>query len=163
MRTAEGKDSAIYLDHAGNVERHGFIENIIPDHLSDKDKKEATDSLTKDKAETEAKLKDCPRCYQSFTGFACACGYEVPNTERLAHDGTKLVNLKPEKPLSKMTAAEKRGHLHTDEQKNCFKGELMRHALETEKKEGWAYYKYRDYYGEAPNRYATEIAGGVSA
>jgi len=39
MRTAPGKERAIYLDHAGNVRRHGFAEDIIPEELDDGSKR----------------------------------------------------------------------------------------------------------------------------
>jgi DNA repair protein RadD len=35
FRTAPGKEKAIYLDHAGNVARHGFAESLVPSCLDD--------------------------------------------------------------------------------------------------------------------------------
>jgi DNA or RNA helicases of superfamily II len=39
MRTFDGKEDAIYLDHAGNVNRHGFAEHIVPDSLDRGDRR----------------------------------------------------------------------------------------------------------------------------
>jgi len=88
MRTSEGKERAIYLDHAGNVARHGFAEHIVPDSL---DRGEVYFSEKKQaKKEKETSPKDCPQCYRIFTGIRCACGYTIPMTARINTDGKDL-------------------------------------------------------------------------
>ena len=152
QRIAEGKTHAIYLDHAGNVERHGFIEDIVPDHLNDKNTKESQDALKKEDGKTEPEQKKCPRCYQSYTGFICACGYEVPAGSRLAHDGTKLVWAGAEVNRSKMSPSELRNIDQSQVQKDEFKAGLVLHALQKDYKAGWVANQYRAYYSEWPDR-----------
>lgn len=59
LRTAEGKEKAIFLDHAGNFERLGYPEDCYIYELDDGKKNEA--AKKKDKQEKKEKLpKVCP-------------------------------------------------------------------------------------------------------
>lgn len=140
MRTYEGKDHAVYLDHAGNVTRHGRAEDIVPESLDDGTKQYNERSLTKDKQ--PPKEKGCPDCYQVFVGIRCQCGYEVPIRERLEHDGTTLVN------LSEMSAAQRRNHDQSEEDKRMFMSGLAFAGAMKGYNYGWAGHQYNDRYGE---------------
>ena len=139
-RTAEGKDYSIYLDHSGNVSRHGFAENIVPLEL---DTGEKGFSETKQvKKKKEAKVWECPECYQQRTGVKCPCGYEMPRVEQLKHD---------EQMLKRMTASEKANALFSKEEKGQWLGELYLHAERKGYKEGWADRLYKQKFGQWPN------------
>ena len=138
MRTAEGKDKAIYLDHAGNVSRHGFAEDIIPESLDDGTKKFNERNQTKEK--TEPKVKTCPQCYQGMVGMRCKCGYEVPMKERLEYDQQEL------KKLSKQNNKE-----YTTEDKMRWYGELVSYCHKHNHQIGYASYLYKEKFGVWPN------------
>lgn len=66
-----GKEDCVYLDQAGNVERHGMIESISYGELFDSD----------DSPKGVAPTKECPECGHILlaTQMECVvCGYEFP-------------------------------------------------------------------------------------
>lgn len=139
MRTAEGKERAIYLDHAGNVARFGFAENIVPDELHDGEKVYNERSLTKEKK--EPKVKQCPQCYQQMVGIRCKCGYEIPIKEQLETTAEELVKLQKQ---------DNKGY--TYEQKCEWYGGFLGYAHSRGYKDGWAANKYREKFGVWPNK-----------
>ena len=144
LRISENKPYAIYLDHAGNVQRHGLQEDIVPESLDDGEKQYNERELTKDKK--EPKIKACPSCYQPFTGMRCVCGYEIPVRDRLEHDGTNLVLLK----RSDMTPAQKRDADTNTGQKQDFLAGLIIHAQDKGYKAGWPAMQYKERFGTWP-------------
>jgi len=150
MRTAEGKAKAIYLDHAGNVNRHGFAEDIIPDVLDDGKQKFNEKKLTKVKK--EAKVKECPQCTQQMVGLRCKCGYEIPLKEQLESTDEILTKLSPEQ----------RNRKHTKEDKSVFYSELLLYTRGKGYKDSWASHKYRERYGVWPNAIKPRMVNGIS-
>jgi len=150
MRTSEGKDKAIYLDHAGNVGRHGFAEDVIPDQLDDGKEKFNEKKLTKDKK--EPKVKDCPQCTQQMVGLRCKCGYEVPLTEQIETTSEILTKLTPEQ----------RNRKHTKEDKTQFYSEILLYSRGKNYKDSWASHTYRNRYGVWPNAIKPHMVGFVS-
>lgn len=66
-----GKEDCIYLDQAGNVERHGMIESLTYGSLQESD----------DSPVGVAPVKECPECGHILlaTQMECVvCGYEFP-------------------------------------------------------------------------------------
>lgn len=152
MRLADGKDFAVYLDHAGNIERLGMAEHIVPESLDSEDKPfTEKDQLKKDKK--ESKPRECPSCYQLFTGIRCSCGYEVPPKERLTHDGTMLEEIKD---------AKKANRTATPEEKSTFYGDLILYGRRKGYKLGWAMNKYRERFGVFPNKITPTESTAVS-
>ena len=147
MRTAEGKEDAIYLDHAGNVNRHGFAEHIVPDSL-DRGDRQFTEKRQAKKEKT-SKPKDCPQCFRKFHGVRCACGYVLPFKERLKTDGTELKELKP-----------KQKELPLD--RGRWLSELALYAHRKGYKTGWAAHIYRQKFGTWPNRVTPQRVSEVS-
>lgn len=123
MRTAKDKDFAVYLDHSGNVEKHGFAEDIVPETLDKGQKNYSERSLTKEKKDPN--LSPCPQCYQVFVPPRCACGYELPPRETMRSD-TQI--------LKEITMADKAKWL----------GELKFYAKQRGYKPGWASWAYRE-------------------
>lgn len=132
MRTAEGKDKAIYLDHAGNVSRHGFAEDIIPESLDAGEKRFNEKNQVREKKET--KSKTCPQCYQIMVGIRCKCGYEIPIKEQIVSDKQELKKLKS---VSK-------------EDKARWYGEFVLYAATKGYKPGYASHLYRQKFGVWP-------------
>ena len=141
-RLAEGKEYAIHLDHAGNLERLGMPSSVVPQELDDGTKGFNEVHQTK-KEKTESKPRTCPSCYQSFVGLRCSCGYEVPVSAQIETDGTMLEEVKE---------AKKANRLATPEQKAQFYGDLLYFARTKGYKAGWAMNKYRDRFGVWPNK-----------
>ena len=144
-RTFDGKTNSVYLDHAGNFDRFGFAEDIVPETLHDGEKRYNERNLVKAK-DKEAKSK-CPACGQNMSGIRCSCGYEIPTTQQMETDESTLVELK-----SSDSAANKRNKLDSRDEKSRFYGEVMLHCAESGKKMGWASHKYRERYGVWPNK-----------
>lgn len=142
MRTYEGKDYAVYLDHASNFERFGYAEDIVPEILHDGKTAHKESELTK-KDKKEGKAKECPQCLQQMMGIKCkACGYEVPVSEQQDDDGSMLVALEGKK-------ANQTDPIETKEQ---FYSELILYGDIKGYKKGWAANQYREKYGVWPNK-----------
>ena len=60
LRTANGKEQLILLDHSGSLEQLGFVEDINIDELDDGTKNEA--SIRKEKEKVVKLPKKCPSC-----------------------------------------------------------------------------------------------------
>tara|TARA_R110000744_G_scaffold61550_1_gene127067 strand:- start:179 stop:1672 length:1494 start_codon:yes stop_codon:yes gene_type:complete len=130
LRLHEEKEFAIVLDHAGNVDKLGFAEDVVPSqlHVGEKDYQER--EQTKDKDKKEATTMDCPQCYQIMKVPRCACGYELKRNELLKTDSQILRELKRVKEAEKVT----------------FFRELKAYARSHKYKIGWAAYKYHEKY-----------------
>lgn len=154
MRTCEGKDRAIYLDHAGNVRRHGFAESIVPEELDKGDKDYKERKLTKEKKEPQ--VRACPSCGMEMMGIRCACGYEIPIVEQIQTTNEMLAKVEK-------TQAGKNNILYTYEKKQEFLGELYLHAHEKGKSKGWVSHTYKSKFGVFPNKITPRLAANVSS
>jgi superfamily II DNA or RNA helicase len=144
MRTFEGKDEAIYLDHAGNFSQFGYAEDIVPEELHDGEKPHREQDLTKKKEKKDAKVRECPQCFQQMQGMRCmSCGYSVPVGEQMEDDGSLLVELQEGKKANRNTSVEDKAR---------FLSEL--HLIKNQRgySEGWCSYKYRERFGVWPNK-----------
>jgi DNA repair protein RadD len=130
------KEYSIVLDHAGNTERLGMVEYIVPSELDDGEKAFSEKNQIEEKK--ESKVRECPQCYQMFTGIKCVCGYEVPMTSRIEHDGTMLEELKTKRKENVMVSKQDKAQ---------FLGELFAYARAKGYKQGWAQHKYRERFG----------------
>jgi superfamily II DNA or RNA helicase len=150
-RLAEGKEYAIHLDHAGNLDRLGLPHTVVPESMDDGEKQFQEKNQTKETK--ESKPRHCPECYQAFTGLRCSCGYEVPFEQRLVTDGTILQEIKEAKKVNAATSYEEKAQ---------FYGELLLYGRRKGFKAGWAMNKYREKFGVWPNkvrpREATELS-----
>jgi len=84
-RISEGKENCLVLDYGQNVERHGFIDKVKPEHDNRGD------------GDGEAPIKTCPKC-QMHLAIACLicpdCGHEFPpptlNHASKSYDGAMI-------------------------------------------------------------------------
>lgn len=123
-RPAPGKNDFILLDHAGNILRHGFIT----------DEPEA--SLDGRAVKLEKTPKTCSSCFAVFYGFNCECGFVQPegSAKRQVVDiAGKLVEI-----------SELPEEMQILRDVKWFKEEAKKRGF----KQGWAYYKIRDKWGE---------------
>jgi len=149
MRTADGKENAVYLDHAGNVNRFGFAEAVVPSELDDGTKRFQEKQQVKEKK--EPKVQECPQCYRQMVGVRCGCGYELPMTAQIKHDGAELERLTKEA-----------NKIYTTERKSEWLGELQYYAKTRGYSLGWAAHKYRAKFGVWPNKITASRVDGMS-
>jgi superfamily II DNA or RNA helicase len=135
MRINPGKEYAIYLDHASNVGRFGFAEDIVATMLDDGEKKFVERDQVKDTK--EKKQHNCPQCQKIMLGIRCSCGYEFPIKERLETDSSTLVQL-----------ASAKAYAQAD--KSMWYSGLLTHARNKGYSDGWAAHKYKSKYGVWP-------------
>ena len=145
------KDYSIVLDHAGNVQRLGKVEYIVPESLDDGERDFSESKTTKE--DKESKVHECPQCHQMFTGLKCACGYEIPAHLRIEHDSTMLEEIKEKR---------KENLIVSKEDKAKFLGELILFGRGKGYKLGWALNKYKERFGVFPNKVKAAEASTVS-
>jgi superfamily II DNA or RNA helicase len=93
LRTAEGKDKAIILDHAGNALRHG-----MPDQI----REWSLDAKPKSKREREddvPKIKQCGECFYTGEPFSVCpnCGHqEQVKSRQIEERSGELIELSEE-------------------------------------------------------------------
>ena len=139
LRTAQGKDYCLILDHSDTTLRLGFVDEIHHDKL---------DMGEKNKAAVEKKAplpKACPKC--SFikpikTRQCPACGFVAEIVSKVESEKGELTELTRD---GKSTAKS-----WTREQKRVFYCELLGHAKQKGYKDGWAYHAYRERMGVGP-------------
>ena len=149
MRTAPGKESAVYLDHAGNVNHFGFAEQVVPDQLDDGEKRFSESKQVKKKK--DAKVSGCPQCYRQMMGIRCSCGYEIPISEQIKTDGSELERLSKEANKT-----------YSPDRKAEWLGELQYYAKTRGYSNGWAAHKYRAKFGVWPNGVNPSRVDGMS-
>lgn len=83
MRSCDGKNGAIVLDHAGNYDRHGLVTERCDYSLDGKVKK----------AGGEAPSKSCPECGKVVPAglMTCECGYEFPREDKTTESDEELL------------------------------------------------------------------------
>jgi len=129
-RTSPGKERAIYLDHAGNIERLGmFPEDVIPESLDDGEQRFSEKNQTK-KEKKEAEPKQCPQCTRMYVG-RCVCGYERPRMEKVHTDDQELKKL------------------DTDVMR-AWLASLQLHAHNKGYQRGWVYHTFKEKFKMAP-------------
>lgn len=141
MRIDPGKDYAIYIDHAGNVGRHGFAESIVPDSLDDREQGFDEKRQIKKKEKEELSVRDCRKCGQMMMGLTCgSCGYQITITEALESTNEMLVRLS-DKPKA-----------YSQREKSQWYSNLLWHARKNGYRDGWAAHLYRKKFGVWPRQ-----------
>lgn len=139
LRTAEGKDHCLILDHSDTTIKLGFVTDISHDKLDDGRHKAGP------KEKKQLLPKECPSCAflkPPKTKVCPACGFEAKPTsgvdteEGELHELTRDGRVKVEK--------------WSIEQKQKFYNELLGHAHLRGYKKGWAYHAYKAKFGVGP-------------
>lgn len=91
MRTHPDKDTAIWLDHTGNLERFGLeMFDVWENGAGNLDKSSARDSTARERSKETKEQLVCPRCSGAMHRHLCtSCGWERPprsNIHSLAGD-----------------------------------------------------------------------------
>jgi superfamily II DNA or RNA helicase len=143
LRTAEGKDHLLILDHAGNHLRLGMVTDIGQSHLDDGKERRRADQRARERRETLPKLCEQCRAVVSRAATACSCcGSPIQaRTEVKSIDG-ELVEL----------GSHHSGAKNPDiGEKAAFYSELLWIARERGYASGWVSHKYRERFGVWPN------------
>jgi DNA repair protein RadD len=78
LRTAEGKDRLLILDHAGNHLRLGVVTDIGQDHLDDGTERQTANPQTRERAKPLPTLCDECRCVIARDARVCSsCGADI--------------------------------------------------------------------------------------
>jgi DNA repair protein RadD len=139
LRTAEGKDDCLILDHSDNHVRLGFVTDIGHNQLDD--------GKSRPKAEvkpTERLPKKCPECafVRPANMLACpACGF-VPRPKcTVVNAEGELIELTDRRSIAAVSQAK---------DKIRFFQELKFYAGDRGYKQGWAAYKFKEKFGHWP-------------
>ena len=149
LRTADGKQECLILDHSDNHLRLGFVTDIDASHTELDD---GRPKPKKDAAEQQVKLpKECPSCgYLKPPRMAkCLnCGFVAEKVEfkDIPVKEGELKELK--KPKDK---------IYTMEEKTAFFSELKAYGIFKGYKDGWASNKYKDKFGVWPDNSITHV------
>lgn len=143
LRTADGKEFLLILDHAGNNRRLGTVTDIYHDHLDIRTKKDKGDAYKEDKP--AKKPKKCAKCGALVAAGkrACgACGEKLASLNTVQSSDGELVEFGSKK---KSKASE-----FTIEQKQGFYSGLLHLAREHGRSDGMAAHRYREKFGVFP-------------
>lgn len=139
MRSHEGKEFGLWLDHSGNFLRFRndwdkvFYEGVT--ELKEGGEKAKKEPTVKEKTEAV-----CPACkvLWTFSGAICgACGFEKKKRSEVSMVNGELLEL---------TASNKQ-QMQVNKQ---FYGELLYYCREKNYNDGWAKHKYREKFGVDP-------------
>jgi DNA repair protein RadD len=149
LRTAEGKDKLVILDHAGNHLRLGRVTDIHQTHLDDGKKRDS--SAKKERAEPPPKL--CPECkvVLSYKARECsACGAQIIAITDVREAEGELVELGSRKSGARGA---------TPDDKEDFYAQLKCVQRHKGHKSGWCWHKYQERFkGERPPKWFETLA-----
>lgn len=150
LRTAEGKEAAIILDHSDSTQRLGFVTDIHHDQLSE--------AKTQKAAPVERKVKlpkECEKCsaLKPASMLICPnCGHETKILSSIVEGNGVLTELERGKK------AKAQSRKYTDAEKASFLAELKALAVRSGHKSGWASHKYKTKFGVWPHHAIAHIA-----
>lgn len=140
LRTANGKDNCIFIDHAGNLLRNGLPDDELPDTLHYGKEKNERDRKKKEQGEKVAKA--CSSCGYLSTFHVCpSCGFKP--------ELRKDVEVKNGE-LYEITKSDVKPTKMTTEEKTDLYAQFLYHAKLKGYSPGWAYHKCKEYCGSAP-------------
>jgi DNA repair protein RadD len=143
LRTAEGKDHLLILDHAGNHLRLGMVTDIGQSRLDDgKERKNACD---RKREQSEPLPKLCEACKAVVPARATSCpqcGHQIHVFTTVKAVGGELVRFGE-------NATGRRAPDITE--KTAFFGELLWLKKERGRRDGWEVHQYRAKFGVWPN------------
>lgn len=142
LRTADGKDHCLILDHSDTHLRLGFVTDIIHHALN---MGKHGESKARDKEEPLP--KECPKCHflKAPKVHECPnCGFKPQKQSSVQEGSGELAELKRKKRLNDAVPVE---------EKERFYGELKWYELDRGYKRGWAAHQYRAKFGVWPSKY----------
>ncbi len=138
LRTADGKQDCLILDHSDNTLRLGFVTDIHHDALDDGKPRQKAEPRA-----TEALPKKCPKCtlLKPPKLLVCpACGFKPEPKCQVVHQDGELVEFSS-RNVAKPT---------TQQERIIFHAELRYVANQRGYKPGWAAQQYKTKFGSFP-------------
>lgn len=136
LRTANGKDHCLILDHSDTHLRIGFVTDIHHEHLDDGRARGGS------KTDRVPLPKECPKCafLKPPRSAKCpACGFVCEAHSKIEPRKGELKELKRGKQVATMY------------EKSSFYAQLRQYGADKGYAEGWASNKYREKFGVWPN------------
>ncbi len=102
MRPAPGKSIALWLDHAGNLERFAVdMFDVWDNGAGELDKAEKRDTEKRERTEMTREKVVCPECSGALRGNVCTgCGWEKPARSQITEEEGTLVEFAPMKGMT---------------------------------------------------------------
>lgn len=99
MRPAPGKTTALWLDHAGNLERFALdMFDVWDNGAGELDKAEKRDTEKRERTEVTREKVVCPECSGALRGNVCTgCGWEKPARSQITEEQGTLIEFAPNK------------------------------------------------------------------
>ena len=141
MRSHEGKEFALWLDHSGNFLRFRNDWDDLYEY-GVKELKDGKESARAEPTEKEKRDSKCPSCgglWTSKTNICDECGFEKRNTKEIITVAGELLELDSKSRAKTVDNAK-------------FYGEVLYYARQKGYKEGWAAFKYKEKFGVFPPR-----------
>lgn len=145
LRTAEGKDAAIILDHSNTTQTLGFVTDIYQDHLDDGKPSE------KQQVERTALPKECKSCgylKPPRTPICPNCGHEAKAVNGIIENDGELIDI----TNGIGRAAKRKERQWSRPERMQFFAELKCYGQQKGRKEGWAAHSFREKFGVWPER-----------
>jgi DNA repair protein RadD len=138
LRTADGKDDCLVLDHSDNHLRLGFVTDIQHEKLDDGRERQKAEPKPK-----EALPKKCPKCTflkPPKTSICPACGFKPEVKSKIENKEGELVEFTARGVQRQTKSADK----------IAFFRELKYFAAMRDYKAGWVAHKYKEKFGDWP-------------
>ncbi len=166
LRTHDGKENCIILDHTGNVLRHGPVTRDYSWDLHGGKEWEA--NVARERIEELAREMICERCGAVFSSrSSCpACGWQIPvrdaPSEAVEQVRGELRKVTPEywEELQRQREAELAARVTTEDKRRWY-GMLLHVAQERGYKAGWVNMVYHARLGVWPNHSIKKAARPV--
>ena len=143
LRTAEGKDHLLILDHAGNHLRLGMVTDIGQDRLdSGRDRQGARDRARERSKPLPKRCEECSAVVSRMARACPSCGAPIRAKTEVESAEGDLVEFG-----SRRTGS----HAPSIADKISFHGELLWIARERGHKPGWVGFKFKERFGAWPN------------
>jgi len=145
LRTADGKDHCLILDHSDTTLRLGFVTDIHKDDLHDGQKQVSF------KEKTAPLPKECTQCHflKPPKSIKCpACGFQPAPQVKVESANGELYEFKRNKSMEVDAPP--------PEVQQRWYGELLRYAESHGYKRGWAFYAYQDKFKSKPPSWILE-------
>lgn len=147
MRSHEGKEFALWLDHSGNFIRFRDDWDRLYDQGVTELKKDGLDISRKEPTEREKKQSKCPSCgglWTSSTDKCDECGF-------IRQSMRELITVAGE--LTELDTANRKLIIS----KQDFYSELLYYARSKGLKDGWVFYKYKEKFSVEPRNMEKKV------
>jgi DNA repair protein RadD len=149
LRTAEGKQYALILDHTDTTARLGFVTEIHHEHLSQGRMDESSKKLER-KPPLPRLCSQCDFLMPAGAKKCPECGYERPITTRIFEYDGELQEYDPMSGDPSPTHAARKFYEYSYAEKMRFFLQLKAHGEAKGYKPGWAKVTYREKFKDWP-------------